>query len=561
MNTRRWIAAAAMTMLAAGCAHTGPRPGEVVRIGPEKKVIEWGWDEPSPAFMRANAASMDASGFDGVIFHAEPVRDGKPANFAWECWGTKRFELADFAANTADLKAVQGSVRKLTENFLRFNVCPGGVDWFDDAAFAVVVHNAELAGQVAKEGGCRGLMFDIEMYNDPLFTYAKQPHKANRNLAEYGAKVRQRGQELMQAFSRQYPDITVLLTYGYGITGIGGDRSKVPYGLLKDLLDGMFDAAANGATLVDAFEGAYSFRTHSEFTSARETVLKKFPSLTGNPAKYRRHVRLGFGVWLDNRYGAKAWHTDDFDKNYFTPTEFEYATFCALDVADRYVWVYTEHPRWWTNEQLPQAYRDALQRVRNPRPVDDALATARLAKGGGPERPVPAAATQPGYSDADTFADLLKTHEIVADLPKTWRFRADPDKHGNRAGWHKPGPEVGEWRDLEIGKFWDEQGVRCLGQAWYRLTWDAPAVTLPQGGRLVLAFGAVDELATVWVNGKKVGGHNEPPDIGWDKPFTVDVTSALRPGQPNTIAVRVDNAALAGGIWKPVKLAIARPAK
>ena len=38
-------------------------------------------------------------------------------------------------------------------------------------------------------------------------------------------------------------------------------------------------------------------------------------------------------------------------------------------------------------------------------------------------------------------------------------------------------------------------------------------------------FGAVDELATVWVNGKKVGGHNEPPDLGWDKPFTVDVTN------------------------------------
>jgi hypothetical protein len=559
MNVRRWIAAAGALVLTVGCAHTGPQAAQVVRIDPGKKVIEWGWDEPNPAFMRAQAASMDSSGFDGVIFHAEPQPDGKPCNFAWECWGARRFALADFAGNIADLKAVHGSVQKLTENFLRFNVCPGGVDWFDDGAFAVVLHNAEVAGQVARAGGCRGLMFDIEMYQDPLFTYSKQPHKDSRSLAEYGAKVRERGQALMQAFSRHYPDITVLLTYGYGITGLGGDRSKAPYGLLKDLLDGLFDGAVAGATLVDAFEGAYSFRTHREFVNARETVLQTLPRQTGNPRQYRRHVRLGFGIWMDNRYGAKAWHTDDLEQNYFTPEEFEYAVFCALDVADRYVWVYTEHPKWWTNEQLPPAYREALQRVRTPRVVDDERATARLAKGGGPQRPVPEAATQPGYGDDDTFSALRATHDIVADLPRTWRFRADPEKHGHRADWQKPGPEVGEWRDLEIGKFWDEQGVRCIGQAWYRLVWDAPALTLPKGGRLVLCFGAVDELATVWVNGKKVGGHYEPPDTGWDKPFTVDVTSSFRPGQPNTIAVRVDNGALAGGIWKPVKLAAAKP--
>lgn len=27
----------------------------------------------------------------------------------------------------------------------------------------------------------------------------------------------------------------------------------------------------------------------------------------------------------------------------------------------RYVWIYTEQPRWWTNERLPPAYIDALR--------------------------------------------------------------------------------------------------------------------------------------------------------------------------------------------------------
>ncbi len=531
--------------------------GPMVKIGPDKKLIEWGWDEPNPAYMRANAARMDGYGFDGVIFHSEPTHEGKVSNFGWECWSTKRFEYQDFNKDIEDLKASKATFKRMTDNFLRFNVCPGDVDWFDDAGFAVVAHNAELAGRIAKDGGCKGLMFDIEMYGTPLFTYYKQTHKDTKSFAEYEAKVRHRGQELMQGFIHDYPDITVLLTYGYGITGVGGDRSKAQYGLLKNLLDGMFDAVGKKATIVDAYEGAYSFRTHKEFVNARETVLKKMLDRVGNPEKYRKNARLGFGIWMDNRYGSKSWNTDDFEKNYFTPEEFEYAVFCGLDVADKYVWVYTEHPKWWTNERLPQEYLDALKRVRNPRPIADDQHVGRQVKdapgGGGP-----VASTQAGYSDENTFGDLKGKCDFVADAPKVWKFRTDPKKQGMKAGWFKPGADMTEWKDMEIGKFWDEQGVRYQGVAWYRLAWDVPAVTLPPKSRLQLWFGAVDEVATVWVNGVKAGVHNEPPDLGWEKRFSIDVTGRLKPGETNTIVVKVGNDVLAGGIWKSVKLAISK---
>ncbi|MBU0608030.1 MAG: hypothetical protein KKI08_09075, partial [Armatimonadetes bacterium] len=38
-------------------------------LAPGKKLIEWGWDEPGPAFMREHCQDMDRMGFDGVIFH------------------------------------------------------------------------------------------------------------------------------------------------------------------------------------------------------------------------------------------------------------------------------------------------------------------------------------------------------------------------------------------------------------------------------------------------------------------------------------------------------------
>jgi PTH1 family peptidyl-tRNA hydrolase len=42
---------------------------------------------------------------------------------------------------------------RLTDLFMRFNVCPGDVDWFDDEGFAAVMHNARVGAQVAKAAG------------------------------------------------------------------------------------------------------------------------------------------------------------------------------------------------------------------------------------------------------------------------------------------------------------------------------------------------------------------------------------------------------------------------
>jgi hypothetical protein len=53
-------------------------------------------------------------------------------------------------------------------------------------------------------------------------------------------------------------------------------------------------------------------------------------------------------------------HLADFSKNYFSPAEFETAVRSALQVSDGYVWIYSERPKWWTKEMLPQAYVKAL---------------------------------------------------------------------------------------------------------------------------------------------------------------------------------------------------------
>jgi hypothetical protein len=41
----------------------------------------------------------------------------------------------------------------------------------------------------------------------------------------------------------------------------------------------------------------------------------------------------------------------------------------ALALADEYVWIYSETPRWWSKEgkpiKLPEAYEAALRRARS----------------------------------------------------------------------------------------------------------------------------------------------------------------------------------------------------
>jgi hypothetical protein len=325
---------------------------------PAKKLIEWGWDEPDTKFMRENISRMEEHPFDGVIFH---VASSKGGSFTWEIWGQRAFGREEFQQSVEDLQAT--NFRRFTDRFLRVNVTPGKVDWFDDATWSTVRDNFSVAAQVAKEGRCTGFMFDVEQYEGQLFNYAQLPP---RPLADYQAKVRQRGAEWIRAVNAQFPNITILLTFGYAITRPpeGKDSSQATYGLLADFLDGVLEACSEETILVDAWEQSYPYKERRQFEQARETITTTALEWAAVPEKYREHVRAGFGVWMDYNWRQKGWDTEDATKNHFTPDEFEASVRAALELSDRYVWIYTEQPRWWTNEKLPAAYVEALARAK-----------------------------------------------------------------------------------------------------------------------------------------------------------------------------------------------------
>jgi beta-galactosidase len=124
-------------------------------------------------------------------------------------------------------------------------------------------------------------------------------------------------------------------------------------------------------------------------------------------------------------------------------------------------------------------------------------------------------------------------------LDRGWRFvRADPE------GAHHPDFDDGDWSAATLphtarveALVTGEPGsdtYQWQGICWYRRSIDVPADA--SGRRVFLHFDGAMNVADVWWNGTHLGRHMG----GW-LPFGFDVSELARPGQANTLAVRLDN--------------------
>ncbi len=353
-------------VLGAGAADPSSSPPAGSVAG--KKVIEFGWDEPDTAFMRKHAAQMDTTPFDGCVYHIRCLQpDGKDSDFLWSCWGKQAFTTQQIQHAINDLKATR--FKRLRHNFLRFNVTPGNLDWFDD--YSAVINNARLAAEVARAGGV-GILFDTEQYNAQIFDYCKQTNAAIKTWEQYAAQARRRGREVMQAFQQGFPGLKVLMTFAYGMPWQETDGGKRPlrevaYGLLAPFLDGMVEAAAGGSQLIDGWESAYSYFEEKKFRRARQMIHHDVLAMVAAREKYPRVFSASFGLWMDYQWRKQGWDVEHPERNPTPPDKFEEIVRTALKYADEYVWIYSETPRWWSDSggptNLPPAYATAIRRA------------------------------------------------------------------------------------------------------------------------------------------------------------------------------------------------------
>jgi len=335
---------------------------------PAVKLIEYGWDTPNPEFVRTHIADMVRRPFDGVIVR---LPDGGGDVFQLKSWNAER--LATQIPILRDIKW-----QSFDSNFLAM-YATSSMDWYDDDDWRVVTEHAAFMARAAREGHCKGLMFDPEPYGTSPWNYSAQLHASVHAFADYEVVVRRRGREFMRALQQEYPGLDLLTLHGYSYflrAGASPDintREKIlaghPWGLLPAFLNGMLEEADSNTRITDGHEQSYFFERPEDFArGAAEVRRGAIPYVSSElRADYARQVEVAQPVYLDwifGYYKASRPNVADGLSDGQRAELAEHHTYYAMKNADRYVWSYSEKMNWWTGEDLPPGAEDALRSAR-----------------------------------------------------------------------------------------------------------------------------------------------------------------------------------------------------
>ena len=462
------------------------RPVPVPKL---KKLIKFGIDSPDTVWMQNNTINMELAPFDGTVFYltTDAARSqGIVGDFSWGGFGTTQYTKSQIQTGINALKNT--NFNKFTDNFLRVTTTASTnladksfVDWFD--SFHSITSNMGLAANAAKEGGAKGIFFDIEPYAGPLWDYAKQRDAGTKTFEQYAAQVRVRGAEVMQAFQSAYPGITIMLAEGYtlpyrdewpwpytpgpGHYSAGSNDpnklKKVASGLLAAFLDGMVDAAAPTTKLIDGSEGTYTHHTAADFAEYRARFTDGVLPLVGvSDQKYRDTFTQAFATWLDVNWRIPGgWNGTDFINNFWQPGEIEEALVNSLNQSDEYSWLYSESQYFWgPSKNVPAAYWNAIA---------DAYESIPFAT--------------PGDADLDGDVDLSDLSTLAgsygATSGKVWK-NGDFDQDG----------------DVDLSDLSSLASNYGQGEAVAMADWQAVIATVPEPAGIVFSISTILVLNT-----------------------------------------------------------------
>lgn len=343
---------------------------------PPKKLIEAGWERTTPSDMLANQKIMEKTPFDGVVLYVNGKDDqGKQVELKSRIFNPTPLKLSWFKGDIKRLQSFHST--KLTDNFPIITVRGNPPDWFDDKGWETIANNWKIAAIVAKESNLKGLCFDPEMYSGAtIFTYNAQPDAKKHTFAQYEAKVRQRGKEIIEAIAKVDPQMVFFtfhmneLNRRYANGGLLASR----YSLYPAFINGWLDAAPPTMTFVDGGESAYTFTQSEQYLNMANWIRNTGLSFIApeNRAKYRAQVQVSFGLYMD----AYSYYTPSSKRTqYYLPplngsrlNRLQSNTDAAVNAADEYVWTWGEHYRWWPTDNKgvdPKTWEDVLPGTTN----------------------------------------------------------------------------------------------------------------------------------------------------------------------------------------------------
>ncbi len=407
-----------------------------------KKVIGIGWchNPVTVDDLLEHADSYAETGLDGVTVWMrgkDAAGNGVGMRGIW----SEGWTYGMFAHMVPKLKMLTAH-KAFRETFLAtFRSPTNRVDWTDDATWARLAGNMRAAAAIARDGGCRGLSMDCEDYRK-VRQFFRRPGEMPYD--ELCVLARRRGAQTFRGVFEEYPDVRILSFWfmswlapwhnGQDVRCLEHDRGD----LWPAFANGILDVLPPEACIIDGNEHAYRFdASKNDFAASAYRTCDTLAVLVEpeNREKYDRQVQISFGLYLDMYVNPtnSSW--------YFPPTEgsrletFRRNLVQALDVADEYVWLWSEkhqYAKWHDGFRIaagtkPETWDDVLPGL------NDVLASEKDRDGFGLRRLIELAA-------AGRLVNLAENGGCVAatdgSLPKPygcWQ-PGKPENHRGKFG-------------------------------------------------------------------------------------------------------------------------------
>jgi hypothetical protein len=318
--------------------------------------------------VRDHIDEMEQRPFDGVVMRL-PDRGGevfRPDAWEPEALGSQIAILHDIKWSSFD------------SSFLVMYAA-SSMDWFSDVDWQAVLQHASFMAKAAREGGCRGLVFDPEPYGRSPWRYSEQTQAPAHTFEEYQAMVRTRGRAFMLALQQEFPGLDFLTFYGYSYFIRGGVAPSASvreaalrddaWGLLPAFLDGMLEEADATTQIIDGHEQSYYAEQMADFAQAAADVRSRAfayvaPQLWDRYALQVQGAQPLYLDWLFGYYQPTPPSLGDGLNDEKRAQIAEHHAYYAMKNVDHYVWAYSEKMNWWKGEHLPAGAEDALRSAR-----------------------------------------------------------------------------------------------------------------------------------------------------------------------------------------------------
>ena len=385
-NLRKWkrpqyqslykavIIALCMTMLYVGCVNT--QANTQAQKMP-KKLIEFGWDVPTSAFVKQNIQQMEKRPFNGIVIKLEGAK---------KVFLHKPYDPKQFTQDSQNLQATTFS--KFKDNFVLMGATTDEEwDWFSESDWKATEQNLHLFAKTARGGRLVGILFDPEPYGASPWIYPNLPSAKDKCFEEYWQQVRKRGAQFMEVLQQELPGIKVLSLFQLSYLDRFLDEpepkermrqlSTAKYGLLVSFLNGMLDVAQPNTRLVDGNERSYYYTDSESFFDSYKLIKEKVIPFVDpkNRSKYALQVQVGQALYIDQLFAIRQ-PPERLLSYHLTPQErakwLEHNTYYALSTTDEYVWCYSEEMNWWKNnvpDGVEEALRSARQKIDMQKPL------------------------------------------------------------------------------------------------------------------------------------------------------------------------------------------------